>query len=344
MKISIEEISKLIDGKVEGDLNLVVSRPSQIENGDADSISFVANPKYLSHAYSTKAGAIVVNHDLVFEKDVTATVIRVNNAYESFSKVLGLFSVDLSGKVGIEGNAYIDESSEVGENIYVGHGAYIGKDAKIGSNVKIYPNSFVGDQAVIGDNTILFSGVNVYHQCRVGANCVLHSGVVIGSDGFGFANTKTGAYNKVPQTGNVVVEDDVEIGANTTIDRATMASTIIKKGVKLDNLIQVAHNVTIGENTVIASQTGISGSTKIGANCIIAGQVGIVGHIEIADGTMIGAQSGVSRATNPRDIISGSPAVPHKSNLKSQAIYRKLPDWVDRIKALEATIEELKAQ
>lgn len=343
MKFSVEEISKLVNGVVEGDANLLICRPSQIESGSNDSISFISNPKYLSHAYSTKVGAIVVNHDLKFDASVEATLIRVTNAYESFSKILGLFSFESSHKTGIEGNAFIHPSCEIGKDVYIGHGVYIEKGAKIGDNVKIYPNSYIGEQVVIEANTIINANVNVYHQCFVGKNCILHSGVVIGADGFGFANTKTGAYNKVPQTGNVIIEDDVEIGANTCIDRATISSTIIKKGVKLDNLIQVGHNVIIGEHTVIAALTGISGSTKIGANCVIAGQVGFVGHIEIADGTVIGAQSGISRDTKPKDTLSGTPAFEHKNNLRSQAIFRKLPDMVDRLKKLELEIDALKA-
>lgn len=344
MKVSVNQISELVAGSVEGNGDLMITGPSQIEYGGATTISFVANPKYLSHAYTTKAGAVIIDKSIALEQEIPTTLIRVENAYESFSKVLAMFAVDFTDKSGVEEGAFVHPSANIGENVYIGAGAYIGEDAQIADGVKVFPNSFVGEAVTIAKDTVLYSNVNIYHHCHIGERCVFHSGVVIGSDGFGFANTKTGEYNKVPQTGNVIIEDDVEIGSNSSIDRATMASTIIRKGVKLDNLIQIAHNVEIGENTVVAAQTGISGSTKIGRNCIIAGQVGIVGHIEIADGTMIGAQSGVSRATDTRAIISGSPAIAHKENLKSQAIYRKLPDLLDRVKDLEEELKKIKAQ
>lgn len=340
--MTARELCLLLNGKIEGDAEIKISKPSKIEEGGEGTVSFIANPKYASFAYSTTASVLIVNDDFVLEKNIKPTLIRVKDAYSSFTKILEKFYHLNTGKQGIEQPSYISKTAVLGKDIYVAAFAYIGENVKIGNGVKIFANAIIGDNVEIGDNTIIYSGAKIYFDCKIGKNGVIHSGAVIGSDGFGFAPQSDGTYQKIPQIGNVLVDDDVEIGANTTIDRATVGSTIIRKGVKLDNLIQVAHNVEIGEYTVIAAQTGISGSTKIGKNCVIGGQVGIVGHLKIADGTKIQAQSGVAKSiTEPNQAWSGSPAFEYNASLKSQVFYRNLPQLEKRLKYLENLIEKL---
>ncbi len=343
MEFTARQISDLLHGTVEGDPGIKVSRLSKIEEGREGDLTFLANPKYTPFIYTTKASVIIVNKDFVPEQAIASTLVKVDNAYEAFVKLLEIYNQIQRDKKGIEQPSFISSSASLGENCYVGAFAYIGNNAKIGNNVKIYPQVYVGDNVLIGDNTTLFSGSKVYSDCVVGNHCTLHTGTVIGADGFGFTPNQENQYQKVAQIGNVILEDHVEIGANTTIDRATLGSTIIRKGVKLDNLIQIAHNVEIGENTVIAAQTGIAGSTKIGKDCMIGGQVGIVGHITIADKVKIAAQSGVgSSVTNEGEIIQGSPAFGIGDYKRTYVVFRKLPALEKRIKELEQMISDLR--
>lgn len=336
--MTAQEISTLLNGKMEGNPDVKVIMPSKIEEGREGSISFIANGKYAHHIYSTQVSVVIVNEDFVLEKKIKPTIIRVKDAYSSFIKILEKFYQGNENKQGIEKQVFIAESAVLGKNIYVGAFTYIDNKVSIGDNSKIFPNVYLGANTEIGEGCIIYSGVKIYSDSKIGNGCVIHSGAVIGGDGFGFAPQKDGTYNKIPQLGNVIVENNVEIGANTTIDRATVGSTVIHQGVKLDNLIQVAHNVEIGENTVIAAQTGISGSTKVGKNCIIGGQVGIVGHIKIADGTKIQAQSGIGKSiTKPNQSWAGSPAFKYLDELKSQVFFRNLPEMEKRLQQLEQT-------
>ena len=337
MKFTAEQIAGILEGEVIGNPGAEVHTLAKIEEGTNGSLTFLANPKYLQHIYTTKATITIVNKTFEPEQPVDTTLIKVEDAYKSFSKLLEYYNQVKLMKSGIEQPSFISENVTYGENLYLGSFCYVGKNVKIGDNVKIYPNSFVGDNVTIGDNSILFAGVRVYSETQIGNNCTIHSGSIIGSDGFGFTPNEEGVYSKVPQIGNVILEDNVDVGACTTIDRATLGSTVIKKGVKLDNQIQIAHNVVIGENTVIASQTGIAGSTKIGKNCIIGGQVGIVGHITIGNGVRIQAQSGVGRNIPDGDTIQGSPALGYSDFNKSYVHFRNLPKIV-------ADIDELKQQ
>jgi UDP-3-O-[3-hydroxymyristoyl] glucosamine N-acyltransferase len=346
MQFTALQIATLIKGKIEGDPEAKVSQVAKIEEAVDGSLTFIANPKYEDYLYSTKASIIIVNESLELNKKVKPTLIRVKDAYSGFAFLLEKYNeiVSRAGKNGIEQPSYISKTASIGKDVYVGAFSYIGDNVILGDNVRIYPGCYIGNNVVINEDSIIYAGVKIYDSCSLGSRVVIHSGTVIGGDGFGFAPQRDGTYKKVPQIGNVIIEDDVEIGANTTIDRATMGSTCIKKGVKLDNLIQVAHNVEVGENTVIAAQTGISGSTKVGKNAIIGGQVGIVGHIHLADGTRINAQSGLSKSvTTPNTVLNGSPAFDYKSSLKSQAIFRNLPELHQRLLKLEETIEELTA-
>jgi UDP-3-O-[3-hydroxymyristoyl] glucosamine N-acyltransferase len=342
MELSAAKIAKLVNGAIVGNPDVLVSKPAKIEDADSTSVSFLANPKYEQYAATTKAGVLIVNESFQYTDDINATLVLVKDAYAAFTKILELFARGKFDKKGVEEKAYVATSAKLGNEVYVAGFAYVSERAKIGNNVKILPHVFIGEDAIIGDNTIIHSGVNIYHDCVVGNNCILHAGVVIGSDGFGFAPLEDGSYQKIPQLGNVVIEDCVEIGANTVIDRATMGSTIIRKGVKLDNLITIAHNVEIGTNTVIAAQTGVSGSTKLGKNCIVAGQVGFVGHITIADGSRFGAQSGIGKSiTEPNKAWFDSPAFEYHRSLKSRAVYRNLPELEKRLRELEQTIKNL---
>lgn len=343
MQLTAQELSFLLNGTVEGDPTVSVNQLAKIEEAAAGTLSFLANPKYEQYLYSTNASIVIVNNDLVLAEPVKATLIRVLNAYAAFSVLLEKYNTLKLNKQGVEQLSFMHPTSVVGENIYAGAFSYIGPNVKIGDNCKIYPNVYIADDVIIGDNVTLFPGVKVYFDCRIGNNVIIHSGTIIGSDGFGFAPVGDGTYSKVSQIGNVVIEDDVEIGANTTIDRATLGSTIIRKGVKLDNLIQIAHNVEIGANTVVAAQTGISGSTKVGDNCIIGGQVGIVGHISIAKGSQIQAQSGVSRSiTEENKKWAGSPAISYAGNMRSNVVVNRLPDLEKRVNELEKIITELR--
>lgn len=343
MEFTAQQIAALLNGKVEGDAGAVVNNLSKIEEGQQGSITFLANPKYEPLIYTTKASIAVVNKDFSPSKQLSVTLIRVDDAYKAFAKLLEHYSKVMSNKKGIEQHSYIASSAKTGKDIYIGSFAYVGDRAVIGNNVKIYPLAYIGDNAKIGDNTVIHSGVKIYHDSVIGAGCILHSGVIIGADGFGFAPNTSGDYHKVAQTGNVVIEDHVEIGAGTTIDRATLGSTYIRKGVKLDNLIQIAHNCDIGENTVIAAQTGIAGSTKIGKECMIGGQVGIVGHITIADRVKIAAQSGIgSSIETPGEIVQGSPAFSHTDYKRTYVVFKKLPELEKRILELEKILNELK--
>jgi UDP-3-O-[3-hydroxymyristoyl] glucosamine N-acyltransferase len=342
MEFSAKQIAELLGGIIEGNADIKVNKLSKIEEGELNSLSFLANPLYQEHLYVTDASVVIVNKDFTLEKPIksTCTLIRVDNAYECFAKLLETYNQIQNNKTGIEPNSFISPTATLGENCYVAAFAYIGENVKIGNNVKIYPNSFIGNNAVIGDNTTIFSGVKIHHECKIGNHCTFHSGVVIGADGFGFAPSSENNYKKVPQIGNVVIEDHVEIGANTCVDRATMGSTIIRKGVKLDNLIQIGHNVVVGENTVIVSQTGIAGSTKIGKNCLIGGQVGIVGHLTIADGVKIAAQSGVgSSITEEGAVVQGSPAYAMGDYKRAYVGFKKLPEILERLNELEKKVK-----
>lgn len=343
MQFKAIEISVLLNGELEGNPDEIVYSLAKIEEGKKGSLSFLANPKYEPFLYTTEASVVIINKDLVLEKAVNSTLIRVENAYTAFSVLLEKYNTIKLNKYGIEDPSYISKSAKLGTDCYVGAFAYIGNNVNIGNNVKIYPQVYVGDNVTIADGTTLFAGVKVYSDCVIGQNVIIHSGSVIGSDGFGFAPQADGSYQKVAQIGNVIIEDDVEVGSNTSIDRATIGSTIIKKGVKLDNLIQIAHNVEVGNNTVIASQSGISGSTRIGENCVIGGQVGIVGHIQIAKGTQVNAKSGISKSiTEENKAWNGAPVSPFRDSLKMQAVYRRLPELEKKVEELEQLLRDLK--
>ncbi len=347
MKFSAQQIAEILGGTIEGDKDVTVSSVSKIEEGTPGSISFLANPKYNEFLYSTKASIVIVNEDLELEKAISpkTSLIRVKDAYACFSQLLEMYNQVKNNKTGISEHIAVPESTKIGESVYIGENVSLGENIAIESGAKIFPNCFIGDNVTIGKNTTLFAGARVYSDCIIGNECVIHSGAIIGADGFGFAPNHLNNYKKVPQIGNVIIEDHVEIGANTCIDRATLGSTKIRKGVKLDNLIQIAHNVEIGENTVIAAQTGIAGSTKIGKNCMIGGQVGIVGHIEIAEEVKIAAQSGIGHSIKEKGaIVQGSPAIPIGDYKRSYVVFRKLPDLNGQIQALQKQLDELKAE
>nr|WP_314864862.1 UDP-3-O-(3-hydroxymyristoyl)glucosamine N-acyltransferase [uncultured Flavobacterium sp.] len=337
MKFTAEQIAEILEGEVVGNPNAEVFKLSKIEEGQEGALTFLSNPKYQSFIYTTKASVTIVNNTFVPEAALTTTLIKVEDAYSAFTKLLEFYNQVKLNKTGIEPLSFIDESVQYGVDLYLGSFSYIGKNVILGNNVKIYPNSFVGDNAVIGDNVTIFAGGKIYSETVIGNNCTIHSGAIIGSDGFGFAPNADGTYTKIPQIGNVVIEDDVEIGACTTIDRATMGSTIIRKGVKLDNQIQIAHNVEIGENTVIAAQTGIAGSTKIGKNGMIGGQVGFAGHITVGDNVGIKAKSGISKNVKDGQILQGSLAFGYTDFSKSYIHFKNLPKIV-------AELEELKKE
>lgn len=344
MQFTAKEIGLMLNGTVEGNPDVAVNRLAKIEDASRGAISFLANPKYEQFLYSTDASIVIVNNDFKLNDKVEATLIRVENAYSAFSIILEKYDDALKlSKSGIEEPCFIHSTAQIGANVYIGSFSYIGPNVKIGDNSKIYPQSFLADNVVIGNDVTLYSGVKVYFNCKIGDKSIIHSGVVIGGDGFGFVPGTDGSYRKVSQIGNVIIEENVEIGANTTIDRATMGSTIIRKGVKLDNLIQIAHNVEIGMNTVIAAQTGISGSAKIGENCVIAGQVGIVGHISVANRSNIGAKSGVSNSIQEESHNwNGVPLTNYRDSLRIQVVTKRLPDLEKRIIELEKIIAELR--
>jgi UDP-3-O-[3-hydroxymyristoyl] glucosamine N-acyltransferase len=341
MQISAAELCALLSGKLEGNPDIIITHPAKIEEAGEGAVCFIANPKYLPYVYTTKASVIVVNENVVFTDSIKATIIRVQDAYAAFTFLLQKFGAALSEKSGIEQPSFIHETASIGTGAYIGAFSYIGERVKLGAGVKIYPHAYIGDDCIIGDGSVIYSGVQIYHQTVMGKRVRVHSGSVIGSDGFGFAPQKDGSYAKIPQLGNVEIEDDVEIGACVTIDRATMGSTRICRGVKLDNQVHVAHNVEIGEHTVIAAQTGISGSTKIGKRCMIGGQVGFVGHITIADGSRINAQSGVSKSIKEANKAwNGAPAFEYTASLRSQSIYRNLPGLLKEIESLKNKIKQ----
>lgn len=343
MQFTAKEVCTLLNGTLEGNPDVVVNKLAKIEDAEKGSLAFLANPKYESFLYTTQASVVIVNEDLNLEDSVSSTLIRVPSAYSSFSVLLEMYNTIKLNKSGIEQPSFIHPDAKIGKNVYIGAFAYIGAGASVADNAKIYPHVFVGDNVQIGNESTLFSGVKVYHDCVIGKNVVIHSNTVIGSDGFGFAPQADGSYSKISQIGNVIIEDNVEVGANTCIDRATMGSTVIKKGVKLDNLIQIAHNAEIGSNTVVASQSGISGSTKIGENCIIGGQVGIVGHITVAKGSQVQAQSGINRAiTEEGKKWGGSPAISYQNYMRSQVVIQRLPELERKIDELQKALEALK--
>ena len=338
MKFTATQIATILEGEVVGNPNVEVFTLSKIEEGSAGSLTFLANPKYVNHIYSTQASLVIVNKSFEPEFEVSATLIKVDDAYKSFSKLLEYYNQVKLMKSGIEQPSVLSEGVTYGEGLYLGSFCYVGKNVKIGDNVKIYPNSFIGDNVKIGNNCVFFAGVRIYSETEIGNNCTIHSGAIVGSDGFGFAPQEDGTYNKVPQIGNVIIEDNVEIGSCSTLDRATLGSTIIRKGVKLDNHIQVAHNVEIGENTVIAAQTGIAGSTKIGKNCMIGGQVGISGHLTIGDGVRIQAQSGIGKNLKEGETVQGSPAFNYGDYSKSYIHFKNFPKIVNDLEDLKKTI------
>ena len=335
MKFTAEKIATILDGEIEGNPNEEVFKLSKIEEGENGSLTFLSNPKYQHYLYTTNASIAIVNKTFVPEKQLNITLIKVENAYESFSKLLDFYNQVKNNKSGLETPHFISESVKIGKNEYIGAFTYIGENVVIGENVKIYPNCFIGDNSVIGDNCVFFSGVKIYSETQIGNNCKIHSNCAIGSDGFGFVPNAEGFYVAIPQTGNVIIEDYVDIGAGATIDRATLGSTIIRQGVKLDNQIQIAHNVEIGKNTVIAAQTGIAGSTKIGENCMIGGQVGIVGHLVIGNGVKIQAQSGISKNLKDNEVVQGSPAFGYSDFNKSYVHFRNLPKLVSAVNNIE---------
>lgn len=334
MQFTAAQIAGLLKGEVEGNANASVTRLSKIEEGIPGSISFLANPLYTQYLYGTKASVVIINKDFVLTAPVTTTLIRVENAGNAFTQLLEMYNEVKLNKKGISKLSFISESAKIGNDIYAGEFSFIGENAIIGNNVKIYPQVYVGDNAVIGDNTTLFAGVKIYSETSIGKNCIIHSGTVIGSDGFRF--NPENDHKKVPQIGNVVIEDDVEIGANCAIDRATLGSTILRKGVKFDNLIHIAHNVEIGENTYYAAHGVVAGSTKIGKNCMFSGQVGIVGHLTIADNTTITAQSGISKSiTKAGEVYMGSPAFDANKYRKAYIHFRNLDSLVQRVDKIE---------
>jgi len=343
MQFTAAQIAMMINGKVEGNADAAVGSFGKIEEAQAGQLSFLANPKYEEYLYSTRASIIIINEAQELKQPIGATLIRVPDAYSAFATLLDKYQqIQRQQLSGIQQPVYIAATAKTGDNVFIGAFAYLGENVILGNGVKVYPNVFLGDNVTVGDHTILHPGVRVYHDCVIGKHVTIHAGTVIGSDGFGFAPQADGSLKKVPQIGNVIIEDHVEIGANATIDRATIGSTLIKSGAKLDNLLQIAHNVEVGNNSVIAAQTGISGSTKVGKNVMIGGQVGIVGHLKIADGAKINAQVGVSKSIKtPNTAVTGSPAFEYTAALRSQVASRNLPELEKRVAELEKLLKEL---
>tara|TARA_B110000091_G_C13791453_1_gene465827 strand:- start:1121 stop:2164 length:1044 start_codon:yes stop_codon:yes gene_type:complete len=341
MKFTAEQIAEILKGEVVGNPAEEVSKLSKIEEGEKGSLTFLSNPKYNSYLYETNASIAIVNKSFIPEKEVSTTLIKVENAYESFSKLLTFYNTVKNNKTGREAPHYISDSATIGSEEYIGAFSYIGNHVEIGDNVKVYPNVYIGDNVTIGNNSILFAGVKIYSDTTIGKDCKIHSGAIIGADGFGFTPDENGEYQAVPQIGNVIIEDQVDIGAGATIDRATLGSTIIRKGVKIDNQVQIAHNVTIGKNTVIASQTGIAGSTKIGENCMVGGQVGISGHLSIGNNVKILAKAGITKSIKDHKIVNGIPAFNAKDYNKSYVYFKNLPQLAAKMNTIE---KELNAQ
>ena len=338
MEFTAQQISDILEGEIIGNPDVEVSRLSKIEEGSEGSITFLANPKYKPFIYTTEASITIVNKDFEPENEIKTTLIKVDDAYTSFSKLLEYYNQVKNNKIGIEQPSFKSETASYGENVYLGAFSYLGENVKLGNNVKIYPQAYVGDNVIIDDNTIIFSGVKLYSETKIGKNCVINSGAIIGADGFGFVPDENGEFQKVPQTGNVVIEDNVDIGSATTIDRATLGSTIIRKGVKLDNQIQIAHNVEIDKNTVIAAQTGIAGSTKIGKYCMIGGQVGIAGHLTIGDQVKVQAQTGIGHRVKDGEKLYGSPAIDYSNYVKSYVHFKNLPEIIKTINEIEKKV------
>ncbi len=342
MEFTAQQIADILGGKIQGNPTVKVHSFSKIEEGKTGTLSFLSNPKYSHYIYESQASIILVNNDFRPEGTIKATLIRVNDAYQSLALLLSLVDEAKPKKTGISALAYIAKTAVVADNVYIAPFVFIGENVQIGENVSIHANCSVEDNSKIGQNTLLYAGVTIYHDCIIGQNCILHSGSVIGSDGFGFAPSEDGTYKKIPQMGNVILEDNVEIGANTSVDRATLGNTIIGKGVKLDNLVQIAHNVEVGENTVMASQTGISGSTKLGKHCVFGGQSGVAGHVQIADDTIIGARAGITNTVKtPNQILHGYPAMPASNFRKSAIVYKNLPELQRLVYAMQKRIDEL---
>jgi len=343
MEFTAATLAGFLKGEIVGNPETVVNTVAKIEEGHKGALSFLANPKYEHYIYTTKSSIVLVNNSFVASSAIEATLIKVENAYEAFASLLRLVDQSRPRKKGIHPTAVIEPSAKLGSVAYIGPYSYIGENCIIGDGCSIYPQVYIGDNTRLGNNCTLYSGVKIYHECILGEGCTIHAGSVIGSDGFGFAPQSDSEFMKIPQLGNVILEDHVEIGANVTIDRATMGSTIIRKGVKLDNLIQIGHNVEVGENTVMAAQTGIAGSSKVGKNCMFGGQVGIAGHLKISDGTKIGAQGGIAGDVKEENTaIIGSPAIDFRLFLKSSVIFKKLPEMKMKIDRIEKDIESLK--
>jgi len=345
MTFSALQIAALINGKTEGNANIAVNSFGKIEEAQDGQLAFLANPKYEEYLYSTKASVIIINDALELRQPVTATLIRVPDAYTAFAKLLSTYQQMMQQQLtGVQEPVYISASASYGENVFIGAFAYLSDNVKVGNGTKIYPNAYLGNNVKIGDNSIIHAGVKIYHDCVIGNNVIIHAGTVIGSDGFGFAPQADGSLQKVPQIGNVIIENNVEIGANTTIDRATMGSTIIRSGAKIDNLVQIAHNVEVGNSTVIAALAGISGSTKIGKGVMIGGQAGLAGHLQVDDGSKINAQAGLGKSLKAGSSVTGSPAYDYNKAIRSQAVARNLPEMEKRIKELEALVKQLMSE
>lgn len=343
MEFSAQQIASFLNGTIDGNPEVKVSNFSKIEEGKPGTLTFLANPKYEHHIYTTEASIVLVNNDFIPSEPIKATLVKVANAYTGLAMLLNLVEQSKRKKTGIDSTAFIAASATVSNDCYIGNFAYIGENAKIGKNCHIYPYAYIGDDVTIGDNCTLYPHITIYHDCILGNNCIMHAGAVIGSDGFGFAPEGEN-YKKIPQLGNVIIEDDVEIGANSTIDRAVMDSTIIRRGVKMDNLVQIAHNVEIGENTVMAAQVGIAGSVKVGKHCMFGGQVGLAGHIHIADNVVFGAQSGVISDIKEATTVLGAPAINAKNFMRSSAVFNRLPDMYRTMGQLQREIEQLKKE
>jgi len=343
MEFTAAQIARFLNGEIEGDPDTIVNNVARIEEGHTGTLSFLANPKYEHYIYTTKSSVVLVNKSFVPSGTIEATLIKVDDSYEAFASLLNFVEQSQPRKKGIHPSSIIDPSAEIGADVYIGAYSYIGEKCKISDGCSIYPNVYVGDNTHLGKNCRLYPGVTIYHDCIIGEKCVIHAGAVVGSDGFGFAPQSDSEFMKIPQIGNVIIEDNVEIGANSAIDRATMGSTIIRRGVKIDNLVQIGHNVEIGENTVMAGQSGIAGSTKVGRNCMFAGQVGVAGHLKIADGTKLGAQTGLAGdIKKDNSVILGTPAMEHRQFLRSFVVFKILPELKTKIENLEKEIESIK--
>jgi UDP-3-O-[3-hydroxymyristoyl] glucosamine N-acyltransferase len=335
MEFSAKQIAEFLQGKVEGDENIKVNKVCKIEQGEEGALSFLANPQYAHYIYDTKASIVIVNEDFSAEREINATLVRVKNAYSSFATLLGIYNQYRFNRIGISSLSFIDKSAIVGQDCYVGEFAVIDKQANIGENTKIYPQVYIGENVKIGKNCTIYAGVKIYHDVTIGDNCILHSGVVIGADGFGFAPQEDGTFKKIPQIGTVIIEEDVELGANVCVDRSTFGPTIIHKGVKIDNLCQIAHNVEVGSNTVMSAQTGLAGSTKVGENCFFGGQIGFAGHIKVGNRVKIGGQSGIMTDLQDDGQYLGSPAMPTRDFMRSYSCFKHLPDIEKRLSELE---------